>query len=292
MGRPYKVVTDAAADFLPGEADRLGIEVIPMEVNMGDHVFMQYADYRNMELKDFYLQIREGAMPKTSQISPQQYSDFFTPLLDGGYDILYLVFSGGMSGTCNSARIVAEELKEKYPAGKIYVTDSLGATGGQGFFVSQAAKNREAGMTVEENAKWCGDNRLKFAYYWTVDDLMFLKRGGRVRAASAYFGTALNLKPVGHIDDEGYLPAMYRVRGRKASLRKMAEILKNTLEDGKDQEVRIFHSDCPEDAELLKKELSGMMLPVKDILIGEVGPIVGAHLGPGAVTLFFRAKHR
>lgn len=292
MGRPYVVVTDAAADFLPGEAEKKEIRVIPMEVNMGDHSFFHYADYRFMDLRLFYQQIHEGAMPKTSQITPQQYTDFFVPLLNEGYDILYLAFSSGMSGTCNSACLVANELKEKFPENEIKIIDSLGATGGQGLFVSEAAGNRSAGMTIQENAEWCEKNRLKFAYYWTVNDLMYLKRGGRVRAVSAYFGTALNLKPVGHIDDEGHLPALYRVRGRKASIRKMAEILGEIIEEPEGQEIRIFHSDCPEDAEFLKKVLLEMKLPVRDILTGEVGPIVGAHLGPGAVTLFYYAKHR
>lgn len=292
MGRPYAVVTDAAADFLPGETDRLGIEVIPMEISMGDSSFMHYADYRNTDIRKFYQQIHDGALPKTSQIAPQQYTDFFKPLLDRGYDILYLVFSGGMSGTLNSAKIAAEDLQEQYPGSKICVIDSLSATGGQGLLVSEAAQNRQAGMTLADNAKWCEENRLRVAHYWTVNDLMYLKRGGRVRASSAYFGTALNLKPVGRIDDDGHLPALYRVLGRKASIRKMAEVMEGIIENPAEQEVRIFHSDCPDDAEFLRKLLSEMQNPVRGIAIGEVGPVVGAHLGPGAVTLFFHVKHR
>ncbi len=292
MEQPYIVVTDAAADFVPGAAEQAGIEVIPMAVNMGDMSFLHYADYRNMTADVFYRKIREGAMPSTSQITPQDYLDFFTPVLARGQDILYIAFSSGMSGTYNSCRIALAELADDFPDRRICAIDSLGATGGEGLFALAAAENRAQGMSLEANADWCRENCLTFAYYWTVNDLMYLKKGGRVKAASAYFGTALNLKPVGNIDAEGHLPALYRVRGRQASFRKMAECFAENIVEPETQSVLICHSDCPEDAEQLKEVILKSGVTVREIRTASVGPVVGAHLGPGAVTLFYRAKKR
>ena len=292
MSRPYEVVTDAAADIMPELLERLKIRVIPMDVSMGDTSFQHYADYRNMSADDFYPKVRGGIMPSTSQVTPVEYSDFFKPILEEGKDILYIAFSSGMSGMYNSCMITAEDLREKYPDRKICVVDSLGATGGEGLFTCYVAENRDKGMSIEDNAKWSEDNKLKMAHYWTVNDLMHLKRGGRVKAVDAYFGTALNIKPVGHIDNDGHLPAIAKVHGRKPSLKKMVDYMKETIVSPQGQRVQINHCDCPGDAELLKSMVLESNLGIGEVMIGDLGPVVGAHLGPGGITLFFWAGRR
>jgi DegV family protein with EDD domain len=292
MERPYVIVTDAAADFLPGETEKYKIDVVPMEIDMGGNIFRHYAYKQDTDLRKFYGQLRKGVVAKTSQITPQSYCDFFRPVLKCGNDILYIAFSGSLSGTCDSARFAAKILLEEFAGFRLCVVDSVSALGGQGMLACRAAENRDAGMTIEENKAWCEAHRLKTAHCGTVDDLMYLERGGRINAVSAYFGTALNLKPVISMDDEGHLPVRCKVHGRRMSLKKVAGYLRENIENPEGQEIRIFHSDCPEDAETLKKMIQELHLPIGDIRIGEVGPVVGSHLGPGAVALFFQTKHR
>lgn len=293
MDSQYRVITDATADFPEGISEEMKIDVLPMPVEMGKKSFEHYADYRSMSAKEFYRCIREeGALPGTSQIPPQKYIDFMTPILKNGEDILYIAFSSGLSQTYNSSVLAFRTLREKFPERKIITVDSLGASGGEGLFVMSAAENRSNGMSIEENEKWCLDNRLHVAHYWTVDDLMHLRRGGRVSAISAFVGTALSIKPIGHVDEKGHLPALYKVRGRKAGIRKMADLFKETIIHPEDQTGLISHSDCIEDAETLKAYLEEMNLPLRKIMIGYIGPVIGAHFGPGGLALFFYADRR
>jgi len=290
MNKAYEVVTDAAADVMPAFLTELDIKEIPMDISMGDTTFKQYADYRNISAKDFYAGIRSGIMPTTSQVTPQEYADFFIPLLEEGRDVLYVAFSSGMSGMYGSCCIALEEMREKYPDRKIFAVDGLSATGGQGMLTCEAARNRDKG--IEENAKWVEENRFRMAHYWTVNDLMHLKRGGRVRAVDAYFGTALNIKPIGNIDNEGQLPALCKVHGRKPSIRKMFDIMKEKIVQPEGQIIQINHCDCEEDAEFLKSLILNSDLKIGEVMIGDLTPVVGTHLGPGGLTLFFWTDHR
>ncbi|MEE3419929.1 MAG: DegV family protein [Lachnospiraceae bacterium] len=288
----YLVVTDACSDIIPSYADKEGILVIPMEVTMTDGTqFDATYDNSTMDLAEFYKKIGNGNLAQTSAITPERYKNFFTPLLKEGHDILYNCFTSGLSSTYNNARLVAAELREEFPERKIIVVDSLGATGGQGYHTYWAAVNRDKGMSIEDNAKWLEDTRLHVAYTWTVSDLMHLNRGGRLSKTAAIFGTALQIKPVGDIDDEGHLVSIGKARGRKLSIKKLCDMMDKSIDTSLDYPVLICHCDCPDDAETLK-QLVLATGKVKDVVIGRTGPIVGAHLGPTGLTMYYFCTKR
>ena len=213
------------------------------------------------------------------------------PLLEGGEDVLVLAFSSGLSTTYQSAVIAAEELKERYPDRKILVVDSLCASLGQGLLAFHAAKKRDAGMPMEALARWLEENRLHLCHWFTVNDLMYLKRGGRISAATAVMGTMLSIKPILHVDNEGHLVSVGKVRGRKASIQALAEKV-GELARGYDNPVMfISHGDCPEDAQYLA-DLLKQRYGVKEVYINYVGAVIGSHSGPGTLALFFLGDHR
>ncbi len=286
----YLIVTDACSDLIPEYAEQEGILVIPMEVSMTDGTTFQATyDCSEMPLSDFYGKVREGVLAQTSAVTPQQYIDYFDPLLKEGNDILCIVFSSGMSSTFGNAELAAKILHDKYPERKLFVVDSLGGTGGQGYHVYFAAKNRDEGMSIEDNAKWVEETRYHINYTWTVSDLMHLNRGGRLSKSSAIIGTALQVKPVGDIDNEGHLVSIEKAHGRKASIHKLADILNERIDPS--HPVMVCHCDCPEDAEALKNRiLAGGK--VSEVVIGRIGPVVGAHLGPSGLTAFYFCDHR
>lgn len=288
----YLVVTDACSDIIPSYADKEGVLVIPMEVTMTDGTKFD-ATYNNehMSLEDFYQKIANGDLAQTAAITPERYLNFFAPLLEEGHDILYNCFTSGLSSTYSNACLVAEELREKFPERKLIVVDSLGATGGLGYHTYWAAVNRDNGMSIEDNAKWLEDTRLHIAYTWVVSDLMHLNRGGRLSKTAAIFGTALQIKPVGDIDDEGHLVSIGKARGRKLSIKKLVEMMDKSIDTSADYPVLICHCGCPDDAETLK-EMVLATGKVKEVIIGRTGPVVGAHLGPTGLTLFYFCSKR
>ena len=218
-----------------------------------------------------------------------RFAKVFTELLEQGKDILYLGFSSGLSATCENARTAAKALADKYPERKIRVVDSLCASAGQGLFVYLAVKNRDAGMSLDENADAMEADKLHLCHWFTVEDLKYLKRGGRISAATALLGTALNVKPVLHVDNEGHLIKVTQVHGRKKSIRRMAEMLGETILE--DTPIFISHGDCMEDAQMLAKILKEEYGREVDLITG-VGSVIGAHSGPGTLALFFRGKER
>ena len=288
----YLVITDATSDIIPYYADQEGIRVIPMEVTMTDgYVFDATYNSEHVSLADFYEKIRSGLFAQTSAITPERYRAYLTPLLEEGHDILYNCFTSGMSSTYNNACMVAAELREQFPERKLFVVDSIGATGGQGYHTYFAARNRDRGMSIEDNAKWLEDTKHHVQYTWTVSDLMHLNRGGRLSKTAAIFGTALQIKPVGDIDDDGKLVSIGKARGRKLALRRLCDMMEKSIDTSFDYPVKICHCDCPEDAETLKQ----MVLAtgkVKEVVIGRTGPVVGTHLGPSGLTLFYFCDRR
>ncbi len=292
MSETYKIVTDACSDIIPEYADKEGILVIPMEVVMTDG-FKFNATYDNAEvpLENFYHKVEGGLMSSTTAVTPQAYLDFFRPLLQDGNDILYNCFTSGMSSTYNNALLVQEQLKEEFPDRRLLIVDSRGATGGMGYQTYFAALNRDQGMSIEDNAKWLEDTRLHINYTWTVSDLNHLRRGGRLTNIAAFAGTLLQLKPVGDINDDGQLVALGTVRGRRSSLKRLADIMAARIDVSADKPVLICHCECAEDAEFLKQKLleTGK---TKEVLIGRVGPVVGTHLGPTGITVYYFCDHR
>ena len=287
MAASYVMITDSACDILPEKLKEWDVELIRLPYLFTDDG-KEHLD-QDQPMHEFYNEMREGRVAKTSGINEDTFQNVFASFLEAGKDILYLAFSSGLSVTCENAKKVAAQLSEQYPDRKIRVVDSLCASAGQGLFVYLAVKNRNKGMSLDENADAMEADKLHLCHWFTVEDLKYLKRGGRISAATALLGTALNVKPVLHVDNEGHLIKMIQTHGRKKSIRKMAEKLGETILE--DTPIFISHGDCPEDAQLLAKiirEEYGREVE----LITLIGSVIGAHAGPGTLALFFRGSER
>lgn len=287
MAEKYILLTDSACDILPETLKEWDVEMVPLAFLFTD-TGKEQKDHEE-PIADFYKAMRDGRIAKTSCVNEDVFEEVFEKFLSAGQDLIYLAFSSGLSATCENGKKVAKRLQAKYPERKIRVIDSLAASAGQGLFVYLATRNRDAGMSFEENVKALEEDVLHICHWFTVDDLVYLKRGGRISTATALLGTALNVKPVLHVDNEGHLIKMSQVHGRKKSIRRMAEKLHDTILP--DSPVFISHGDCMEDAEMLKdiieKEYG------KEVqLITYVGSVIGAHSGPGTLALFFRGTER
>jgi len=284
----YKIITDSGSDLPQSAAQSLGLTVSPLYVTFRG---VTNPDSVDDGIREMYAGLRAGEAATTSAINPQQWSDAMETVLTEGLDVLVLAFSSGLSTTYQSAVIAATELSEKYPQRKIRVVDTLAASLGQGLLVWYACKKQQEGMELDALAHWVTENRFRLCHWFTVDDLMYLKRGGRISAATALVGTMLNIKPVLHVDDEGHLISVSKVRGRKASIEALATKMGQLGLPGENDTVFICHGDCVEDANHLAaivKEKYG----VKEVLIGYTGAVIGSHSGPGTLALFFLGEHR
>ena len=284
----YRIITDNCCDFPADMYDDLDLAVVPLVVRFQEKEVCQYSE---KWLKNMYAGMREGEVATTSAVNPQGWEEAIEPVLAGGQDALVLAFSSGLSTTYQSAVIAATELADKYPDRKIRVIDTLCASLGQGLLVWYACKKRDEGMGFEELADWCEEAKKNLCMWFTVDDLMFLKRGGRVSAATALVGTMLQIKPVLHVDDEGKLINVAKARGRKASIEALAKKVGETGLPGENDTVFISHGDCLEDAKLLEKILIEKY-GVKKAFIYYVGAVIGSHSGPGTLALFFMGSKR
>ena len=289
--RDYVIFTDSSADLTAELVQELGVEVLPLTVLMGDKPYLNYPDNREIDPKDFYDQMRGGAMPTTSALNVGQVTDAVEPVLQSGRDVLFLAFSSGLSVTYNSVRLAAEELSEKYPESKFLVVDTLCASLGQGLLVYHAVAQKKAGKSIEEVRDWTETNKFNLCHWFTVNDLMHLKRGGRVSAATALVGTMLSIKPVMHMDNEGHLIKVSTARGRKASLLGLVDQMEKLAIDPANQVVFISHGDCLEDAQFVADEIK-KRFGTQEFRFNYVGPVIGAHTGPGVVALFFLGKER
>ena len=284
----FKIITDSGSDLPKATAESLELTVSPLFVNFRGATIPDSVDEG---IQEMYAGLRAGEPASTSAINPQQWSDAIEPVLAEGLDALVLTFSSGLSTTYQSAVIASNELAEKYPQRKIRVVDTLAASLGQGLLVWYACKKQQEGMELDALADWVTENRFRLCHWFTVDDLMYLKRGGRVSAATALVGTMLNIKPVLHVDDEGHLISKAKVRGRKAAIEALAAKMEQLGIPGENDTVFICHGDCIQDARTLEailKEKHG----VKEVFIGYTGAVVGSHSGPGTLALFFLGEHR
>ena len=284
----YRIITDNCCDFPADMYNDLNLSVVPLVVRFQEKEVSQYSE---KWLKKMYAGMREGEVATTSAVNPQGWEEVMEPVLAAGEDALVLTFSSGLSTTYQSAVIAATELQEKYPDRKIRVIDTLCASLGQGLLVWYACQKRDEGMSFEELGDWCENNKQNLCMWFTVDDLMFLKRGGRVSAATALVGTMLQIKPVLHVDDEGHLINVSKARGRKASIEALAKKVGETGLPGENETVFISHGDCLEDAKLLEKILQEKY-GVKSAFIYYVGAVIGSHSGPGTLALFFLGNKR
>lgn len=287
--REYVILTDSGCDIRP---DVLKEWRVPA-VNLTFRFEGEDAEYtgEDMPVKDFYDRMRAGGVAKTAAVNPDAMSAAMESILKEGRDVLYLGFSSGLSTTYNSARIAAGMLAEKYPEAQIVTVDTLAASAGQGLLVYLAVQKRDAGATITEVADYITENRLHMCHWFTVDDLVYLKRGGRVSPTAAFVGGMLGIKPVMHVDNEGKLIPMAKVRGRKVSLNAIAEKYGETAIDPAGGKVFICNADCMDDvnylSDLLKTKYGATVDHVTD-----VGPVIGAHSGPGTIALFYLGKER
>ncbi len=287
MADNYVLITDSACDIHPDKLAEWNVEMLPLAFLFTD-TGREQKDHEE-PIDEFYKSMRAGRVAKTSCVNEDAFENTFTSFLEAGQDVLYLGLSGGLSVTSDNAKKVADRLAKKYPDRKIKAIDSLSASAGEGLFVYLAVKNRDAGMTLEENAAALEKEILHVCHWFTVEDLVYLKRGGRVSAATALLGTALNVKPVLHVDNEGHLIKMTQVHGRKKSIKKMAEKLGETILP--DSPIFISNADCMGDAEMLKDILKNEY--GKEVtLITSIGSVIGAHAGPGTLALFFLGTER
>ena len=284
----YRIITDTCCDFPASSYEELKLTAVPLVVRFQGKEVSQYSE---KWLKKMYAGLRAGEEATTAAANPQDWEDAIAPVLAAGEDALVLAFSSGLSTTYQSAVIAAAELSEKYPDRKVRVVDTLCASLGQGLLVWYACKKRDEGMELDRLADWVEANKLNLCHWFTVDDLMFLKRGGRISAATALVGTMLQIKPVLHVDDEGHLINVSKARGRKASLDALAKKLGETGFPGENDTVFISHGDCIEDVRYLEtvlKEKYG----VKEVFTYYVGAVIGSHAGPGTLALFFLGNKR
>ena len=288
---PYQILTDSSCDLPQTLAEEYGLLVLPLRLTVDDKTYQNYLDGREISFPALYEKFRSGAKTSTSAVNPESFIRAMEPHLQSGQDILYIGFSSGLSTTYQSGCIAAAELRGKYPERKILTVDSLCASLGQGLLLHYAVKKQREGMDIDALAVWLEEFRLHICHWFTVDDLMYLKRGGRVSASTALLGTALQIKPVMHMDNNGKLVSVCKARGRRASLRALVEQMAQTAIDPAAQTVFICHGDCLDDAQYaasLIRERFG----IEDILINFTGPVIGSHSGPGTVSIFFVGTER
>jgi DegV family protein with EDD domain len=284
----YVILTDSSADLVPEILDNPDLRILQLDVIVEGEEAKENCD---VDIKDFYAKLREKKNATTNAVNIEKFLFEMEKHLALGKDILYLGFSSGLSGTYNAGFVAANELSEKYPDRKIYTVDTLAASLGEGLLVYLAVKKMEAGASIVEVRDYIEENKLNMAHWFTVDDLFFLKRGGRVSTATAIVGSMLSIKPVMHVDNAGKLIKVTTARGRKASIDMLFSNMKATVIDPENQVVFISHGDALEDAEYLADRIRSE-LGVKDVKISYVGPVIGAHSGPGTLALFFLASER
>ena len=284
----YRIITGSCSDLTVELIRKLDITVAPLNMLFQGNVRV---DSVAEDIKEVYEALRQGEAASTSALNPDQWASYMEPVLAAGEDVLVLAFSSGLSTTYQSAVIAAADLSEKYADRKIRVVDTLCASLGEGLLVYHACQKRDEGMDLDTLAQWVQDHRLNLCHWFTVDDLMYLKRGGRVSAATALVGTVLKIKPVLHVDNEGHLINVSKVRGRKAAIEMLADKMGKSVIPGANDCVYICHGDCIEDAQYLEK-LVRERFGVKEVFIGYTGAVIGSHSGPGTLALFYLGEHR
>ncbi len=286
----FKIMTDSTADLPKEYLEERGIDILNLSYIMDG---VTYGHGQELDWKEFYALMRGGKLANTSQVNPEEAKAVFEELIATEKEILYLAFSSGLSGTYNSVRLAAEEIMEEHDDVKIIVIDTLCASLGEGLIVHRAVELRDRGVSLEDTAKWVQDHALNLVHVFTVDDLFHLYRGGRLSKASAMLGTLVGIKPKLHVDDEGHLILIGKVRGRKNSLRALVDYMEEKMGSFRAENDTFFisHGDALEDAEFVR-DLVKERFGIENCLINNIGPTIGSHAGPGTIALFFLGESR
>ena len=289
--RDYVLMTDSCCDLTDYMARELELEVLPLTMHMDGQDYPNDLAGSAISNEEFYKRIRAGKLATTSAVNVGQFQDAMRKILESGRDIVCVSFSSALSTTYQSAVIAANDLRPEFPEAEIHVVDSLSASLGQGLLLYLAAQQKKAGLTAAELAKWVEDNRLSICHWFTVDDLNYLKMGGRLSAGAAFFGSMLSIKPVMHTSDEGKLVPVSKVRGRKASLKALIDKIAELGIEPSEQVMFICHADCEVEARAVAEELKARY-GVKEVYINYIGPVIGSHTGPNTMGLFFVGTKR
>ena len=287
----FVLMTDSSADLSQEMVQELGVTVLPLSFTIQGKTYRNYPDNREMDLPLFYDMLRAGELATTSAVNVAEYTQAVEPILQEGKDVLILAFSSGLSSTYQASVLAAEELRGKYPDRKIYTVDTLCASLGQGLLVYLAVQEQRKGRSIEEVRDWAESTKLNLCHQFTVDDLHFLKRGGRISATTAVVGSMLQIKPVLHVDNEGHLINIGKARGRQASLKALVDKMEKTVTEEGRKTVFISHGDCRKDA-VTVADMVRERFGTQDIRINYVGPVIGAHSGPGTLALFYLGTER
>ena len=286
--RDYVITVNSTVDLPKEWLEERNVPVVPLRYTMDGQT---YEDMNGLTAKEFFDKLREGKMSVTSPVNPEEAKEALEPFVKAGKDVLHLAFSSGLSGTCNSMKIAGEELQEEYPEAKVIVIDTLCACLGEGLLLYKALQQKAAGKTIQETADWVEENKLHICHDVTVDDLNHLHRGGRISKATAVVGTMVKIKPIIHMDDNGKLQVIGKERGRKKSLNKIVDMAVEQSKGWDNDIIMITHGDCIEDAEYvagLVREKMG----IDNILINNIGTVIGSHTGPGVVAVFCMGNKR
>lgn len=287
--KKYVIYTDSACDIKPEILTAWDVCALSLTFRFtNDNA--EYSD-NTMDIKTFYGRMREGGIAKTSAVNVQGFKSAFEQSLKSGLNVIYIGFSSALSTTFNSARLAAMELKEEYPDRKILVVDSLSASAGQGLLVNLAVKKRDSGADIDELFDYLEAKKLSVCHWFTVDDLVYLGRGGRISSTKAFVGNLLGIKPVLHVDDTGHLVNVSKQRGRKLAITALADKYGELGDESEEKIAYISHSDCIDDANYLS-QLLNEKYGVKTEIITDVGAVIGAHSGPGTLALFFIGRNR
>ncbi len=288
--RYYTIVTDSSCDLPAPLLEKMGIRVVPLAVNLDGKTYFNYPDGRAIGFEEYYAQLRSGKQATTSAVNMSLFRTVMEADLIAGHDVLYLGFSSGLSGTFNAGAMAARELQEEYPEFELIAVDTLCACMGQGLLVYLAALEKAGGKSMHEVRDFVEAQKLHICHWYTVDDLQHLKRGGRIGGTTARLGTMLNIKPVMNMDNEGKLAAVSKARGRAAALRALVDKMGEQAIEPEKQTVFIAHADCYDDAHKVAEMIHERF--GSKSLINYIGPVIGAHAGPGTVALFFVGKER
>ncbi len=287
----FRILTDSACNLTETMIDEFELEVLPLTFMVDGEEHQSYLKGRKTDLKQFYTMMREGKMITTSLPKLDASEATIRSMAEAGNDVLYIGFSSGLSGTFGAIDLLIEEIKKDYPDQTFISIDSRAASGGQGLLVYLACQKKKSGATLEETAAYVETMKDKICHWFTVDDLMFLFRGGRVSKTSAWAGTMLNIKPVLHVDDEGKLIPMEKMRGRRKAVKALVDHMEKTADRPIEGPIFITHGDCIEDVQYLEELITEQFGPV-DFVENYIDPVIGAHSGPGTLALFFIGAHK